>query len=105
MTNTGKSPNRLSTKPGASERPGQTTPLWRAPRGLLLGVGAIVLVLVSAGSLFAQSDPSAEATPRVTIEPTSVDLGELIKGTPGIAEYEIRNLGAAPLRILKVNPG
>jgi hypothetical protein len=103
MTSTGENANRLSTKPGAPERPGQTAPLWRALSGLLIGAAAIVLA--AAGSVSAQSGTPVEATPQVAIEPTSFDLGELIKGTVGTAEYKIRNLGAAPLRILSVKPG
>jgi hypothetical protein len=103
MTSTGEGSNRLSTKPGARKRPGQTAPLWRARGGLLLAVA--VLALAGGVSVFAQQETPPDPAPRVSIEPTIFDMGELIKGTVGTAEYEIRNLGGAPLRILSVTPG
>jgi hypothetical protein len=35
----------------------------------------------------------------------TVDLGEVTRGEVVVASYELRNVGDAPLRILKVNPG
>ena len=43
--------------------------------------------------------------PELRFENETLDLGQLIKGQVGQAEFRIANDGNAPLRILRVDPG
>ena len=47
----------------------------------------------------------AEATPRIIVENPKLDLGRVIIGQTAEGTFRVRNLGAAPLRILTAKPG
>jgi hypothetical protein len=49
--------------------------------------------------------PVAAGGPRLEIDHESVDLGRLVRGEVGRAQFAVRNAGDALLRILDVKPG
>ena len=62
----------------------------------------LTLTLALAASARAQE---AEATPRVIVENPKLDLGRVVRGQTAEGIFRVRNLGAAPLRILAAKPG
>jgi hypothetical protein len=66
---------------------------------------AIGFALLGVASWVAADAPAPSKAPRLEVVQDTVDLGEVTRGEVVVASYELRNVGDAPLRILKVNPG
>lgn len=67
-------------------------------RFLLPAALGLLLVLPAAGA-------ETEATPRAIVENNRIDAGRVVRGQSAEGVFRVRNLGAAPLRILSVKPG
>ena len=72
------------------------------PAAALLG-----LLLAAPAPAAAPAPPlqDVEATPRIIVENPKLDLGRVIVGQSAEGTFRVRNLGAAPLRILNAKPG
>jgi len=53
----------------------------------------------------AESGQAAPAGGRMTIEKPIVDVGEIVRGKPASAVFEIKNTGTGVLKILSAKPG
>jgi hypothetical protein len=42
---------------------------------------------------------------RITIDKPTIDVGDVVRGTPGNAVFEIKNTGTDVLKILSAKPG
>ncbi len=75
----------------------------RSPIGGLFAFLALSTVLV--GTLAAQADPPVFDGPRLAIEVRERDFGQVNRGTIVEAEFELKNIGSEPLKVLQVKPG
>jgi len=80
----------------------------RPCRECLSAVGLTLLLVATpiAAAPQPQPQPQSQAdTARYRVEPQEVDLGVLINGQKGHAEFSIHNDGTETLHVLRVNPG
>lgn len=59
----------------------------------------------SAETKSAEGGANAAAGGRMTIEKPIVDVGEIVRGQPASAVFEIKNTGTGVLKILSAKPG
>jgi hypothetical protein len=68
------------------------------PRAVRLTMAALV-VLGLAGAWWPGASPSADGTPKLTLDRTEIDLGYLKFGTPARAAFTISNAGDGVLTL------
>jgi len=96
---------------GAGEGTGQGSRPRPAPRAAiraLLGLGIVGMVCVAgawAGTRDGTREVVTSGTPRLVVEVDEIDLGDLAKGSSGVASFQLRNDGDANLRILNAETG
>ncbi len=85
------------------------------PPGGRLGLGALLGLAISTGLVGAQApeppqSPPSRATraaspPRLNVESSNLDLGQVPPGGKAEATFIVRNTGGEVLRLLSVKPG
>lgn len=51
------------------------------------------------------SGPQTSAGGRITVEKPTVDAGDVVRGKPAMAVFEIKNTGTGILKIISAKPG
>jgi len=65
--------------------------------------GALALIVVGASALWwSAGSPDAAGRPRLVVDRTDVDLGDVRFGTPVRVVFRLSNAGDAPLRLKEV---
>lgn len=70
---------------------------------IILGFGAILIFLVAVGYLRAMPGQNSTDGPRIQIEPTSFDFGEVSSGQVVEHRFAVKNIGNASLEISRVS--
>lgn len=66
---------------------------------------ALSLLATRAPAQFAPPNGGEPAPPRLEVERPAIDLGKVVRGRPGEAEFVLRNTGGSALHILSAKPG
>jgi len=68
-----------------------------------IGAAATLAALLAVPAVAAEE--ARKVGPRVEMESTEVDVGEIVRGHPAEGEFVLRNVGDDVLRILSAKPG
>lgn len=80
----------------AKKAQGNLVPLWLALAGLLLIAGALFVFLNNGHQT--RADIQVKGAPRLSVEKTTIDHGNVRLGTPIRDEVRVTNIGDQPLR-------